>query len=379
MATRTTYTATITVPVYVSWRCEACENTNIAVGTIACKRQAITSSWRSSKQKEAEERAANSVREEWVGEAYKIISDPNHCGRAMYSNFFLQRKKCSKCGKKPRWNKNFHALPLALSMPVALFSIIAALMEPDSVAAWLIFLISAGVIVWEFIRETAHERTVLRLPKKYTPVIGSTNPELIEYAKTLGKTIPDPFECMKIVNECDVIVKDKTEIVVEKTAQFCRKCGEKLIDDSQFCHKCGTEIIKDQKKGLFDESDKTANDQCSTSEGKEGEAIQDDENLVAEDDVETEDTICFCKICGNMLSGAEEFCPACVGSLFTPVVNLNCAELSEGFVDEYGWTDEIATLKSDEIYRRCRNKEQWNSDYIALCCKELKKRLQNGK
>ena len=24
---------------------------------------------------------------------------------------------------------------------------------------------------------------------------------------------------------------------------FCRKCGEKLIDNSRFCRKCGTEII----------------------------------------------------------------------------------------------------------------------------------------
>lgn len=24
---------------------------------------------------------------------------------------------------------------------------------------------------------------------------------------------------------------------------FCRKCGEKLLEDSKFCHKCGTEIV----------------------------------------------------------------------------------------------------------------------------------------
>ena len=27
--------------------------------------------------------------------------------------------------------------------------------------------------------------------------------------------------------------------------RFCRKCGEKLIDNSQFCRKCGTEVIKE--------------------------------------------------------------------------------------------------------------------------------------
>ena len=24
---------------------------------------------------------------------------------------------------------------------------------------------------------------------------------------------------------------------------FCRKCGEKLLDNSQFCRKCGTEVV----------------------------------------------------------------------------------------------------------------------------------------
>ena len=27
--------------------------------------------------------------------------------------------------------------------------------------------------------------------------------------------------------------------------QFCRKCGEKLVENSRFCRKCGTEIIKE--------------------------------------------------------------------------------------------------------------------------------------
>ncbi len=27
--------------------------------------------------------------------------------------------------------------------------------------------------------------------------------------------------------------------------RFCRKCGEKLIDNSQFCRKCGTEIVEE--------------------------------------------------------------------------------------------------------------------------------------
>lgn len=31
----------------------------------------------------------------------------------------------------------------------------------------------------------------------------------------------------------------------ENEIRFCRKCGERLIDNSQFCCKCGTEVVKE--------------------------------------------------------------------------------------------------------------------------------------
>lgn len=39
------------------------------------------------------------------------------------------------------------------------------------------------------------------------------------------------------------VVETPTDIV--ESIRFCRKCGEKLIDNSNFCRKCGTEIIKE--------------------------------------------------------------------------------------------------------------------------------------
>ena len=90
MATRTTYTATITVPVYASWRCEHCGEINFAAGVITCKRQESTSSLRTSKHNEAKVNVASRAYAEWMGEAYKIISDPNHNGSKMYNNLFLK-------------------------------------------------------------------------------------------------------------------------------------------------------------------------------------------------------------------------------------------------------------------------------------------------
>lgn len=257
MASRTVYTSTITVPVYASWKCEVCGEVNFATGVIVCKRQESSSSWRPSKQQEAEERAAAQARAEWAGDAFKIISDPNHSGSAMYSNFYLQNTKCTKCGKKPRWNKNVKFLPLVgLCMPVALISGIAAFATLTSVAAWLIFLASAGFFAWGIAREEVYKKMMPKLPKKYTPVIGSLNEELIAYADALGKTIPNPDECIATVkgyDQVDAPATPKVQPVVETpvsentiTAQpnFCHKCGAQLQADSGFCHKCGTEIIK---------------------------------------------------------------------------------------------------------------------------------------
>lgn len=46
----------------------------------------------------------------------------------------------------------------------------------------------------------------------------------------------------------------------------------------------------------------------------------------------------------------------------------------DDFVDKNGWVNEIASLNSDEIYRRYRDKEEWSKDYRALCYEELVKR-----
>lgn len=255
MASRTVYTSTITVPVYASWKCEECGEVNFAAGVIVCKRQESSSSWRPSKQQEAEERAAAQARAEWAGDAFKIISDPNHSGSAMYNNFYLQNTKCTKCGKKPRWNKNVKFLPLTgLCIPVAMISGLVAFATLTSVAAWLIFLASAGFIAWGIAREEVYKKMMPKLPKKYTPVIGSLNEELIAYAGALGKTIPNPDECIATVKGYDQVatpVTPKVQPVAESSSEntttvqsnFCRKCGAQLQADSGFCHKCGTKII----------------------------------------------------------------------------------------------------------------------------------------
>ena len=40
-------------------------------------------------------------------------------------------------------------------------------------------------------------------------------------------------------------IDPKTEEVAENKIRYCRKCGEKLVENSRFCRKCGTEIVKE--------------------------------------------------------------------------------------------------------------------------------------
>jgi len=256
MASRMIYTSTITVPVYASWRCEECGEVNFATGAIVVKRQESSSSWRSSKQREAEAKAASLAQAEWTGEALQIISDPNNHAQDMRNGLFLENTHCTKCGKKPKWDKDMKYLTWgSLCLTPTIISALAAIALGTSPIAWSIFAAFLAIVVTAFISEPRYKKMMKNLPKKHTPVIGSLNAELIKYAQALGKTIPGPDECIAIVKGYDQVAHTSTTIqpVVENavpanntTVQhiFCRKCGAQLQANSSFCHKCGTEIMK---------------------------------------------------------------------------------------------------------------------------------------
>ncbi len=206
MASRIVYTSTITVPVYASWRCEECGEINFAIGAIVVERQESSSSWRPSKQREAEAKAASLAQAEWAGETLQIISDPNNYAQDMRNSLFLQNTHCTKCGKKPKWDKNMNYLTWSVRcFMLAIISGIAANAIGTSPVAWLIFAAFLAIGVTAFISESRYMKMMENLPKKHTPVIGSLNPELIEYAEALGKKIPNPDECIATVKGYDQV------------------------------------------------------------------------------------------------------------------------------------------------------------------------------
>lgn len=60
-------------------------------------------------------------------------------------------------------------------------------------------------------------------------------------ARTLCKKW-DEHKANKLMKENVVLQDNPIEEVNDNKVYFCRKCGEKLIDNSRFCRKCGTEI-----------------------------------------------------------------------------------------------------------------------------------------
>ena len=99
--------------------------------------------------------------------------------------------------------------------------------------------------------------------------------------------------------------------------------------------------------------------------------------FAVEGNAETERKIYFCEGCDEVLPYGNQTCRVCGATASdTPAYRFKPIEKSEGFVDKNGWEPEIATLKSKEIYRRYRNKEEWHKDYRYLCYKELQKRQQ---
>lgn len=46
----------------------------------------------------------------------------------------------------------------------------------------------------------------------------------------------------KTTQQQNMVVEEKALVENADQVRFCRKCGEKLLNNSQFCRKCGTEV-----------------------------------------------------------------------------------------------------------------------------------------
>lgn len=68
------------------------------------------------------------------------------------------------------------------------------------------------------------------------------NSDNITYTEENNDSILTQIDRGSIINSADII-ENKEGISDTNKICFCRKCGEKLIDNSRFCRKCGIEIV----------------------------------------------------------------------------------------------------------------------------------------
>lgn len=86
---------------------------------------------------------------------------------------------------------------------------------------------------------------------KETGIILGAIPTVILFTGTmwLARTLCkkwDEHNKNKATKESAPVPKPQPTAENNDHVRFCRKCGEKLIDNSQFCRKCGTEVVKEQ-------------------------------------------------------------------------------------------------------------------------------------
>ncbi len=65
---------------------------------------------------------------------------------------------------------------------------------------------------------------------------------------SVAKKLCDKWDEHKDTKEIMKKILENTHSNASETIDqvcFCRRCGEKLIEDSKFCGKCGTQVIKE--------------------------------------------------------------------------------------------------------------------------------------
>ena len=254
MSTRTIYTASVSVPVYASWKCEKCGHINFSVGTIVCRRQDSTSSSDQFHNDEAKEYAAYLAHNEWLENAYNIIVNMRNNAESMRDSFFLQESRCKECGLKPKWYKkrNFFLVLSRIILIIAAFFGMVAFSFKTNVAAWIFLVAILALASLAYLPYGKNIDIIRKLPKEYTPIIGSLNEELIEYAAHRDVVIPNQFEVIEIaagLKTFDDINTQRLQSILERSPKpsvpiksYCPKCGAQLQDGLKVCHICGPKV-----------------------------------------------------------------------------------------------------------------------------------------
>lgn len=100
-----------------------------------------------------------------------------------------------------------------------------------------------GYFVWYCLNVKYFEKRMGVITNDYL----EDDPNRLTECKTCGYRSAEYFDacpnCGKYSKQYVYLNEVNTHIA---QVRYCRKCGEKLLDDSKFCDKCGTKIIEEQ-------------------------------------------------------------------------------------------------------------------------------------
>ena len=206
MASRYTSTSTISVPVYYSWRCQKCDEVNFSAGVVRFSAEASTTDPSRFKREYVKESAKEQVSKMWKDSMLPFVSFPSQYDPGSLELLISNSYKCTKCKETCAWKKRgvkqiVWGIFKGLTIPaffIAILSLIFAIIGETITTAWVVFGVSAGFVVGVFLVDRVVEKKktirISKIPKRYLPVIGTANQEVIEYASTKGMRILTPEE-----------------------------------------------------------------------------------------------------------------------------------------------------------------------------------------
>jgi ribosomal protein L40E len=95
-----------------------------------------------------------------------------------------------------------------------------------------------------------HWNALITTSIKESGVILGAIPTVLLFAGTmwLARTLCKKWDIHKANKEAQKNSLEQNQQTIpnnDNQIRFCRRCGEKLINNSQFCRKCGTKIVEE--------------------------------------------------------------------------------------------------------------------------------------
>ena len=211
MRTTTTATRKITVPISATWVCSNCGASMFKEGEIVCQASASSSAFSKEKRERVVlEKSKEELKAKWLDQVLGVIFDPIKHYKDVRECLHIRNCWCPICHKKEKWYRGIVYQKIAGYLAFcALFTLLVLvrwLFDPEkepltesamfwALPALILSLVGIACCVFSHF----HFKSVLeKIPKESMPLIGTSVPEIILCAKSVGKHLYTPEEVQEI-------------------------------------------------------------------------------------------------------------------------------------------------------------------------------------